>query len=559
MRVPLAQDRESMSKSLQSLLEPFYDNQAPSTSRVDPSVQTKKPEPIGLRNAYQYVPFVVNQAKSIATTLFHHQVYGPPKKSWGLEMSLFTTFLRASAAYSHLTDMSMLRKFIHVGAILPAPKDGIVTPVSFKVKRRGLKGFLKEWDDKEDGTRELTGEWVITRRLWRSMQEDYKGKDVNGREKVILYVHGGAYFSMNAQTHRPLTIALSKYTDTRLFVVNYRLSPEFLFPAPLHDIVASYLRLIHDLKIPPEDIIFAGDSAGGGLALATMLYLKDEGYPLPLGAMLMSPWVDLTMSSDSWEKNAPWDYIPQVMQDDHLHPVKLYLGANIEKYLTHPYASPIFGDFKGLPPLLIQAGDAEVLRDEATLIAHKASLAGVPVVHEIYEDAVHVFQAFLFLEASKKALRSMREFVHHLKRRKPSEPSSQLNKQKVDEEIFLDAHRIQEDGKASGRRLVPRSSSSTTLKDQRQPPLTSLSDEEDNTDSDDEVDSSEEGEVEGRRLEPADSGESSFWMRSPIQPLTASMPSRETGDTTHHAPQPGSRSPKHPDDVLLQQPGFGFF
>jgi acetyl esterase/lipase len=94
------------------------------------------------------------------------------------------------------------------------------------------------------------------------------------------------------------------------------------------------------------------------------------------------------MSCDSWDLNAPFDVVPVPAPDDHLNPVGLYLGEDIEKYLTHPYASPLFGDFKGLPPLLIQAGDAEVLRDEITLLAHKASLAGVEVVHELYEDCV---------------------------------------------------------------------------------------------------------------------------------------------------------------------------
>ena len=96
------------------------------------------------------------------------------------------------------------------------------------------------------------------------------------------------------------------------------------------------------------------------------------------------------MSCDSWVSNAPFDIVPLPAPDDHLNPINLYLGDNIERYVTHPYASPLFGDLKGLPPLLIQAGEAEVLRDEITLFAHKASLAGVEVRHELYEDAVSV-------------------------------------------------------------------------------------------------------------------------------------------------------------------------
>lgn len=94
------------------------------------------------------------------------------------------------------------------------------------------------------------------------------------------------------------------------------------------------------------------------------------------------------MSCESWDSNARFDVLPVPTPGDHLNPVALYLGENMETYITHPYASPLFGDFKGLPPLLIQAGDVELLRDEITLLAHKASLAGVKVRHELYEDAV---------------------------------------------------------------------------------------------------------------------------------------------------------------------------
>jgi hypothetical protein len=140
------------------------------------------------------------------------------------------------------------------------------------------------------------------------------------------------------------------------------------------------------------------------------------------------------MSCDSWESNAEYDVVPTPQPGDPLNPINCYLGEHMEKYLTHPYASPLFGDFARLPPLLIQAGEAEVLRDEITLLAHKATVAGVEVKHELYEDAVsgaqgrrhhraslltsvfgcqvHVFQAFPFLEASTRAFVSCREFVN---------------------------------------------------------------------------------------------------------------------------------------------------
>jgi hypothetical protein len=157
--------------------------------------------------------------------------------------------------------------------------------------------------------------------------------------------------------------------------------------------------------------------------LALCMYLRDEGYKLPAGLVLMSPWVDLTMSCGSWDENAKTDVVPQPKSDgefcyefklmsDHLNPVGCYLGPEgIVKYLTHPYASPLFGDLSGLPPMLIQSGDSEVLRDEVTLLAHKATLFGDDVTHELYEDMVHVFQTFTWIPAAKAAVASIGRWV----------------------------------------------------------------------------------------------------------------------------------------------------
>ncbi|KAG0150359.1 hypothetical protein CROQUDRAFT_652542 [Cronartium quercuum f. sp. fusiforme G11] len=400
----------------------------PGTSRVGVGIGQRVDPQITVRTAWRYVPFLTKQARNIATSFVSHHLYGPPKKSWGIEMTLFTAFVRDAASFSHLSTLNQLRMLLDLGHILPGPKDGIITPVSFPVKRLGLRGFLADMDAAEDGRRMLTGEWVLSKKTWAKMQtaslkrgQDSKssassslGSHGLGDEKVIYFIHGGALVAMSSGTHRPLTISIAKYTECRLFAVNYRLAPETKFPGPLHDVAVGYLRLLNDLKIPAKNIVIAGDSAGGGLVVSLLLYLRDEGYPLPSGAILCSPWCDLTMSCDSWETNQAFDFLPMPKPDDPINPVKCYLGEEgIKKYITHPYVSPLFGDLHGLPPLLIQAGEAEVLRDEVTLLAHKASLHGVRVVHELYEDCVHVFQFFLFLEASKRALQSMRHFVRH--------------------------------------------------------------------------------------------------------------------------------------------------
>ncbi|KAI1793186.1 Alpha/Beta hydrolase protein [Ganoderma leucocontextum] len=395
----------------------------PPSSRVgDPKLKQRESQPIRLWEFWKYGAFAAMKATTLAADILSHQLWGPRRKSWGIEMTLLSSIMRGLSRYSYLTDIGTVRMLMSIGGLCPVPSDALVTPVTFQVRKRKLRGILQEFDACEDGRRELSGEWVVGKKTWRRLQAEWRlrkqGKPPGAtpgrskrKERVILYLHGGAYYMFSAATHRLITIPLAKYLDARLFAVDYRLAPETRFPGNLHDVVSAYFRLVDDLHVPPENIILAGDSAGGGLTLALLMYLRDNDYPLPSGAILMSPWVDLTMSCESWDSNAQFDIVPVPQPGDHLNPILCYLGDHMEKYLTHPYASPLFGDFKGLPPLLIQAGEAEVLRDEITLLAHKASLAGVEVCHELYEDMIHVFQSFPFVGAVHHAYLSCFDFV----------------------------------------------------------------------------------------------------------------------------------------------------
>lgn len=152
-------------------------------------------------------------------------------------MSIFTAFVREAANYTHLSSIHQLRQLLDLGHILPSPNDGIITPVSFKVKRLGLRGFLQALDRAEDGERLLTGEWVVSKKTWKRLQTQTLARRQRhhhlgpehgfggpassahglGDEKVIFYIHGGAYFVMSASTHRPITISIAKYTECRLF------------------------------------------------------------------------------------------------------------------------------------------------------------------------------------------------------------------------------------------------------------------------------------------------------------------------------------------------------
>jgi alpha/beta hydrolase fold len=250
----------------------------------------------------------VRVATDIASDLLRHQLIGARKKSWGLEMTILSALMRNMGHHSSLADLRMLRRLLAVGTALTpvVPGDALVTPVTFRAKQRGLRGFLAEVDAREDGGRIIGGEWVVCRALWLRLQDQWRRSKRNTgasadtaanparpptQSRVILFLHGGAYYMFSPATHRTVTIPLSKQTESRVFAVDYRLAPETRFPGQLHDAVLAYLRLIEDLDIPPGNVVVCGDSAGGGLALALLLYLRDNSYPLPSACILMSPWV----------------------------------------------------------------------------------------------------------------------------------------------------------------------------------------------------------------------------------------------------------------------------
>ncbi|KAK0200269.1 Alpha/Beta hydrolase protein [Desarmillaria ectypa] len=426
---------------------------APPSARMIPNVKVEHKPDFRLWHWWKYGWFVASKATQMTGDALVHTIWGPRKKSWGIQMTLMSSLMRNAGQHTDLMDVPSIRMFMGMGGMGPAPPDALVTPVTFRVKKRRLRGILEEFDRQETGKRELSGEWVVGKRTWNRLQTEWKAAQIGESgshtfakktERVMLYIHGGAYYVGSASEKRVISVPLAQYTDSRVFSLDYRLAPETHFPGPLHDAVIGYFRLIDDLHIPPENIIICGDSAGGGLSLALLMYLRDNDYPMPAGAILMSPWVDLTMSGESWESNAQYDVIPVFSPKDHMNPIANYLGDNIDRYLMHPYASPLFGDFKDLPPLLIQSGDSEVLRDEIALLAHKAELAGVNVRHELYQDGVHVFQTFPFLEVWSRSFMAMHDFVrntlHHLQRESPQVLASKAErsmKQEIDTHAAL--------------------------------------------------------------------------------------------------------------------------
>ena len=207
-------------------------------------------------------------------------------------------------------------------------------------------------------------------------------------DRVIYHLHGGGYVIGSVNSHRELISRLSRAAGARAFAIDYRLAPEHPFPAAVEDSTAAYRWLLSS-GVDPARLVIAGDSAGGGLTVATLLALRDAGDPLPAAAVCLSPWVDLEGIGESMTKNADVD--PLVERRGLLQMAQAYLdGADPRT----PLAAPLYGDFTGLPPLLIQVGTAETLFDDATRLAERARSAGVDVTLEPWDDMIHVWQIF---------------------------------------------------------------------------------------------------------------------------------------------------------------------
>jgi monoterpene epsilon-lactone hydrolase len=209
-----------------------------------------------------------------------------------------------------------------------------------------------------------------------------------GRERVVLYLHGGGYCEGSLNTHRNLAGRIALATQCAVCALDYRLAPEHPFPAAVDDASAAYRQLIDDGG-EPDSIAIAGDSAGGGLTVATLLALRDGGDLMPAAAVCLSPWVDLTQSSGTYETRADLD--PMCTREGLTTMADAYL---VDTDPTTPLASPAFADLSDLPPLMIEVGDDEVLLADSMTLADRARAAGVEVDLTIWTDMIHVFHAF---------------------------------------------------------------------------------------------------------------------------------------------------------------------
>ncbi|MDT4963989.1 MAG: epsilon-lactone hydrolase [Pseudonocardiales bacterium] len=231
-------------------------------------------------------------------------------------------------------------------------------------------------------------------------------------EKVILYFHGGVYVIGTAVATVPLVSDLVRRTGAKAITLDYRLAPEHPYPAAVEDARAAYEGLLAQ-GIAPGQIALAGESAGGGLVVATLLALREAGVPLPSCGFLMSPYADLTLSGETLAEKQALDL---VLTPDGLRArVPDYVGG---ADAADPHISPIFGDLSGLPPLLIQAGSHEILLSDALRLAGRAALSDVPVILEVTPGVPHVFQGFAgLLDEAGAALDRASDFLKtHLAR-----------------------------------------------------------------------------------------------------------------------------------------------
>jgi epsilon-lactone hydrolase len=224
--------------------------------------------------------------------------------------------------------------------------------------------------------------------------------------RAVLHLHGGAYSMGSPRTHRGLAATLSRTSGAPVLLPEYRLAPEDVFPAALDDVMTAYRWLVDEHGTDPARIAVTGDSAGGGLALALLVRLRDEGQPLPACYVGMSPWTDLAGTGASLQEldgTDPWLSAALIAPA-----ARAYAG---EAALDDPLVSPLYADLTGLPPMLVHVGSDEILRDDACRLVDRAREAGVDASLGIFEGLWHVFHAFPGFPESRDALREIGGFI----------------------------------------------------------------------------------------------------------------------------------------------------
>lgn len=286
-------------------------------------------------------------------------------------------------------------------------KHGTPRGAGIDVRRRRMKAY-ERWVPKPP-----TGvETVETRLGGVPASRITAPQSVRGRH--ILYLHGGAYVTGSAVIYRHITWRFAVAAEANLAAINYRLAPEHPFPAALDDATAAWHALL-DEGADPRHCAVMGDSAGGGLALALALRVRDQGGPLPAAIVALSPWTDLAITGESPRVNAVLD--PVLNSADLVPLASQYVDGADPR---NPYASPLYGDPRGLPPTLLQVGSDEILRDDSERMAERMRKAGCDVTLEIWPRMPHVWHGFApVLPEARSAILRVGEFIRSRTADKP--------------------------------------------------------------------------------------------------------------------------------------------
>ncbi len=225
--------------------------------------------------------------------------------------------------------------------------------------------------------------------------------------RMILYFHGGGFVAGSPETHRGLAGRLAQAGEADLFSVGYRLAPEYFFPAPVRDGIDAYRALLAQ-GADPRQIVLAGDGSGGGLAFAVALAIRNAGLAMPAAIAAMSPWADLSLSG--------WSLLTNQKSDNWLNWSLLFQCARHYLRKANPadaYASPVFANLKDFPPVMVHAGSAEILRDDASKLGDRAAEAQTPMSVEIYDGMGHLFQTERESNEAKVSLSRLGQFIRN--------------------------------------------------------------------------------------------------------------------------------------------------
>lgn len=334
------------------------------------------PLPESLKPIRRRLRFYGALTESLSSTAVQCAMHGRTHPEWPLSFELAMAFLRVAAGDYYDFGVALARKR--------------VSPISPSVRRKTQ----------------------LTRGRLAGLEVDiHTARGVDAGAPTILFLHGGGYVTCSPRSHRDIIARIAASARARCIAPDYRLAPEHPYPAALDDALACYRALLAD-GVSPRTLFVAGDSAGGGLAVALALELRAMGLPLPRGLLLMSPWLDLTLTVEGLTGQGRGDYIGARS-----------LAANAMQYagrreLDHPSISPLFADLTGLPPISMETGAWEILYEQNLRFADKARAAGVVVQHSVVPGMLHAFPCFSAVlpqgvEAVDRVGRFVRETLTH--------------------------------------------------------------------------------------------------------------------------------------------------